>query len=79
MCGRVIQQEVMSKFFAPNIDRRGRIVRAIWGLLMLGAGVFAAHYAWWACAILIAFAALAFYEASRGWCIARACGIKTKL
>ena len=68
----------MGKFFAPNIGRGGRILRAVWGIALVIGAVFASRYAWWACAILLAFAALAFYEASRGWCIARACGIKTK-
>jgi len=69
----------MRKFFAPNIDRPGRIVRAAWGVAMLIGAVFASRYAWWASAILLAFAALAFYEATRGWCLVRACGIKTKI
>ena len=68
----------MGNFFAPNINRTGRIIRAVWGVVLLVAALFASRYAWWACAILVAFAALTFYEASRGWCIARACGIKTK-
>jgi len=68
----------MGNFFAPNIDRTGRILRAVWGVLLLIGAFFAWRYAWWAAAILVAFAALTFYEAMRGWCIARACGIKTK-
>ncbi len=68
----------MGNFFAPNIDRTGRILRAVWGVLLLIGAFFACRYAWWAGAILIGFAALTFYEAMRGWCIVRACGIKTK-
>jgi len=68
----------MAKFFAPNIDRTGRILRAAWGVLLLVGAFFARRYSWWACAILVAFALFTFYEATRGWCIARACGIKTK-
>ena len=68
----------MRKFFAPNIDRTGRILRGIWGLLLLAGGIVAWRWHWWAGALLLAFALLAFYEAGRGWCIARACGIKTR-
>ena len=33
----------------------------------------------WACFFLVAFGVFALYEAARGWCLLRACGIKTKL
>ena len=68
----------MGKFFQRNIDRTGRILRAIWGVAMLILAAFAYHYAWWAAALFTALAIFAFYEAMRGWCFARACGIKTK-
>jgi hypothetical protein len=68
----------MGKFFAPNIDRRGRIARLVFGLVSIVAGVVLARYAWWVCLILAVFRALALYEAARGWCIMRACGIRTK-
>jgi hypothetical protein len=32
----------------------------------------------WAAGFLFVFAAFAFYEALRGWCVMRACGVKTK-
>jgi hypothetical protein len=32
----------------------------------------------WAAGILIAAGIFSFFEAARGWCIVRACGIKTK-
>ena len=71
----------MPNFFAPNIDRRGRIARLIFGLALLIAafGCLLAHYAWWLCALLATFGIFAIYEAFRGWCLMRACGVKTKL
>jgi hypothetical protein len=69
----------MAGFFKPNIDRKGRIARLIWGLLSLGGGVWLGlAVSWWLGGLLFAAAALSFYEAARSWCILRACGIKTK-
>jgi len=42
-------------FFAPNIDRRGRIARLIFGLLLIVAAIFFSRYSWWACGLLAAF------------------------
>jgi hypothetical protein len=69
----------MGKFFARNIDRRGRIVRAVWGLLVIAVGLLTMARSWWICGGLLAAGAFALYEAARGWCLMRACGIKTKL
>jgi hypothetical protein len=69
----------MKRFFSPNIDRKGRVVRAVWA-----AGLFIG--AWFAFGIsavlgvvLIVSAVFALFEALRGWCVVRACGIKTRL
>ena len=68
-------------FFSPNIDATGRRMRAALGLLLL-AGSAAG---WWAgLPFLLNLALLsgglfALFEASRGWCVARACGIKTSV
>ena len=69
----------MKKFFAPNLGRAGRIARALWGLgLLLVAGfIFDSHRA--VSVVLFLFGALAIFEAVRGWCVMRACGIRTKL
>jgi hypothetical protein len=69
----------MSKLFAPNIDNRGRLARGIIGIVLLVAGVIAAFVLWWLGLILLASAAFVLFEAVRGWCGLRACGIKTKL
>ena len=69
----------MKKFFAPNITGAGRIARLIYAIIMVVAGVIAFPRFWWLGVIFFGLAALAFFEAARGWCVLRACGIKTKL
>ena len=69
----------MKKFFAPNITRAGRIARLVYGVIMLVAAAIAFPTWWWLGVILLGFAVFAFFEAARGWCVLRACGIKTKL
>ena len=69
----------MGNFFARNIDRRGRIARAVWGVALIIAGVLLSARSGWACVFLVAFGVFALYEAARAWCLMRACGIKTKL
>ena len=68
----------MSQFLAPNIDRRGRLLRGRGGALLIGAAfTFAAST--WAGICLAAAGSFALFEAGRGCCAARACGIKTRL
>ena len=69
----------MRNFFARNIDGRGRIVRAVWGLGLLAAGFLVWTRSRWICGALVVAGGFAVYEAVRGWCLMRACGIKTKL
>lgn len=66
--------------FARNIDGRGRLIRGILGLLLLGTGVV---LAWrlepkWPSVILFVSAGFVLFEALRGWCVMRACGVRTK-
>ena len=68
----------MAKFFERNIDRKGRVARILFGMASLVAGLVCLRVAWWACAILVAVGIFAFFEALRGWCLMRACGVKTK-
>lgn len=67
----------MPKFFSPNIDRVGRIVRAILGSLLVVGGVAACFWNLWAGVGLISGGVFVLFEAFRGWCVVRACGIKT--
>jgi hypothetical protein len=69
----------MKKFFAANIDLRGRIVRGTLGGLLVIGGVMICSYQVWAAVVLIVSGGFCLFEAVRGWCVMRACGIKTKL
>lgn len=69
----------MSGLFAPNIDKRGRLARGVIGALLLVGGLVAVFSIWWLGLILLLSAAFVLFEAIRGWCGLRACGIKTKL
>lgn len=69
----------MAKFFAPNIDRCGRVLRAVFGLCCIGGGVLLWLFVnRWAGAGGVAWGVFCLFEAARGWCVARACGIKTR-
>jgi hypothetical protein len=69
----------MGKFFAPNITALGRVARAVWGFGLIGAGVLLFSRSRWVAAGLGLAGAFARFEAVRGWCVMRACGIKTKM
>jgi hypothetical protein len=63
---------------SPNIETKGRLIRGI-GALVAGMGAALAWPLSRAGAItLAASAAFLAIEAARGWCAARACGVKTK-
>ena len=69
----------MSQFFRPNIKRQGRIARGVIGALCLVAGIIVAgDISLWGL-ILVVAGLFAIFEALRGWCLARACGVKTKI
>lgn len=65
-------------FLRPNINSKGRVIRGI-GALALGVGAVLAwpHSRTAGIALAVSSAFVAF-EATRGWCVARACGVKTK-
>jgi hypothetical protein len=69
----------VNQFFRPNIGRNGRIARGVIGTLCLVAGiVIAGDYSLWGLLLVIP-GLFAIFESVRGWCLARACGIKTKI
>ena len=69
----------MKQFFARNIDGKGRLVRGLIGIALLVGAAFSLSQAVWLAALLAAAGVFGLFEAARGWCLARACGIKTKL
>ena len=69
----------MKPFFAPNIGSQGRLLRGLGALGLFVAAWFAFGVATWLGIVLVAFGGFALFEALRGWCALRACGIKTRL
>jgi len=68
----------MKPFFSRNIDNKGRLVRAVAAIaLLVGAG-FGFTVSAWLGIVLLASVFFVAFEALRGWCALRACGIKTK-
>ena len=69
----------MKPIFSPNINNTGRLVRGLGALgLFVGAG-FAIGVSLWLGLVLAASGGFVLFEALRGWCALRACGIKTKV
>ena len=69
----------MSRFFRPNITRNGRIVRGVIGTVCLIAGIITVDFTLRFGLVLVIAGLFSIFEAMRGWCVARACGIKTKV
>jgi len=69
----------MKRLFSPNITNGGRLVRGLAAVLLLaGAGFGFAVSLWLGLALLLS-GVFVLFEALRGWCALRACGIKTRL
>jgi hypothetical protein len=69
----------MKNLFSRNIDNKGRLVRGIFAVvLFVGAGFAFAKSIWLGLGLAVS-GAFVLFEAVRGWCALRACGIKTKL
>ena len=69
----------MKPLFARNLSNTGRIVRALGALaLLIGAGFGFFASVWLGTGLAIG-GVFVLFEALRGWCVMRACGIKTRL
>ena len=68
----------MKKFFAANIDGRGRLIRGLLGAALVVSGVAFCNYHLWVAIALIISGGFCLFEAVRGWCVMRACGVKTR-
>jgi hypothetical protein len=68
----------LKKFFAPNIDRPGRIIRAIMATIFLAGAWLAQPHSIILALVLLGCGLVGVYEAFRGWCALRACGVKTR-
>jgi hypothetical protein len=69
----------VKNFFSRNIDNRGRLARALTGIALIVTGLVVSAPDRWICIALVASGGFVLYEAARGWCVMRACGIRTKL
>ena len=69
----------MNRFFTRNIGFHGRLARGVIGTIALIAGIIMADFELWICLVLVLLGLFGIFEAVRGWCLARACGIRTKL
>jgi len=68
----------VSRFFKPNLNFRGRMARGVIGTLCLVAGIVIAGDYSLLGLIFVAAGLFAIFESLRGWCLVRACGLKTK-
>lgn len=69
----------MIRFFHPNLNHHGRLARGVIGALCLIAGIIVAgDFTLWGL-ILVVAGLFAIFESIRGWCLLRACGLKTKI
>ncbi len=69
----------MKHFLHPNIGTRGRLIRGLGGAGFLGGAILAYRMSPWP-AVGMAIAGLfMLFEAARGWCVLRACGVKTRV
>ncbi|MSR64885.1 MAG: DUF2892 domain-containing protein [Verrucomicrobiae bacterium] len=72
--------EMRQNFWKPNIDQRGRRLRFVAGLVLCLAGIgLGIEWIGWVGLIVAFGGAFLMYEGLRGWCFARACGIKTRI
>jgi hypothetical protein len=69
----------MKKLFAPNIDNKGRLARALIALGFFIGAAFGFGLSVWLGIVLVVSGGFVLFEALRGWCAFRACGIKTKI
>jgi len=67
------------QFFRPNLKRQGRIARGVVGTICLITGIILVDFILWLGLIFVAAGLFAIFESLRGWCLVRACGIRTKI
>ena len=66
------------KKFARNIGKNGRLLRGLGAVALISGGFVALKVSLILSLVLLAGGAFVLFEALRGWCALRACGIKTK-
>ena len=69
----------MKPLFSRNIGNTGRLVRGLGALALIAGAGFGFFVSVWLGAVLAVLGVFVLFEALRGWCVMRACGIKTRL
>jgi hypothetical protein len=69
----------MKRFFAKNLAPAGRLARGAGALLLFVGAGFSFAVSFWLGAVLAGLGIFVLFEALRGWCVLRACGIKTRV
>ncbi|MFM8470493.1 MAG: YgaP-like transmembrane domain [Limisphaerales bacterium] len=69
----------MKPLFSRNIDNTGRLIRGLGALALLAGAGFGFTVSVWLGIALTASGVFVAFEALRGWCALRACGIKTRV
>jgi hypothetical protein len=69
----------MRPFFQPNIGNKGRVARGLCGVALFAGAWFALDLSVWLGLVLGVCGGFVLFEALRGWCVLRACRIRTKL
>jgi len=69
---------MMAKLFTRNIEGKERLMRGIAAVILLIGGLVALGWNVLIAMVLLAAGVFVLFEALRGWCVMRACGIKTK-
>jgi hypothetical protein len=64
--------------FRPNLDPKGRLIRGVGAFCLAAGAAFSWPHARSAAIALAVSAGFVAFEAARGWCALRACGVKTK-
>ncbi len=68
----------MKKCCSPNIGNGGRLLRALAAAALMSGAWFTFAVSFWLSLLLGMCSLFVLFEALRGWCALRACGIKTK-
>ncbi len=69
----------MKNFFSKNIGAAGRLIRLVIAMGLAGGGWLVLGSINWLALVLFASSAFVLFEAARGWCVLRACGIRTRI
>ena len=69
---------MIERVFRPNLDNRGRQIRAGMAAIFVVGGALSLRNHGLHGILLFASAAFLLFEALRGWCALRACGVRTK-